>query len=170
MDGNNRNEPRTQFTQFDRQVLGTMHVSLDSAQVEEEKPLRSSGEMLMVALTHPNGGISQQPFTARTDAQAWLNNNRKIRKVFVIISDAEAFRAKPVSSELRLTGHDWDLLIAIGVPCRLSWQDAQHDRLVDLTRKNRAKFRKQFEREVVELMRRTIARTPFVPLLEWLFR
>jgi hypothetical protein len=49
MDGNNRNEPRTQFTQFDRQVLGTMHVSLDSAQVEEEKPLRSSGEMLMVA-------------------------------------------------------------------------------------------------------------------------
>jgi hypothetical protein len=126
--------------------------------------------MLMVALTHPNGGISHQPFTARTDAQAWLNNNRKIRKVFVIISDAEAFRAKPVSSELRLTGHDWDLLVAIGVPCRLSWQDAQHDRLVDLTRKNRAKFRKQFEREVVELMRRTIARTPFVPLLEWLFR
>jgi hypothetical protein len=107
MDGNNRNEPRTQFTQFDRQVLGTIHVSLDSAQVEEEKPLRSSGEMLMVALTHPNGGISHQQFTSRTEAQAWLNNNRKIRKVFVIISDAEAFRAKPVSSELRLTGHDW---------------------------------------------------------------
>jgi hypothetical protein len=87
-----------------------------------------------------------------------------------INSDAEAFRAKPVSSELRLTGHDRDFLMAIGIPCRLSWQDPQHDRLADLTRKNRAKFRKQFEREVVELMRRTIARTPFVPLLEWLFR
>jgi hypothetical protein len=160
-------EPK--FTQFDRQLLRTMHVSLDSAQVEEEKPLRSSGEMLTVALMHPNGGITQQ-FTARTEAQAWLNNNGKIGEVFVIISDAEAFRAKPVSSELRLTGHDRDFLMAIGIPCRFSWQDAQHDRLVDLTRKNRAKLRKQFEREVVELMRRTIARTPFVPLLEWLFR
>ncbi len=46
-------EPK--FTQFDRQLLRTMHVSLDSAQVEEEKPLRSSGEMLTVALMHPNG-------------------------------------------------------------------------------------------------------------------
>jgi hypothetical protein len=161
-------EPK--FTQFDRQVLRTMHVSLDSAQVEEEKPLPSSGEMLTVALMHPNDGITHRQFTARTEAQAWLNNNRKIGEVFVIISDAEAFRAKPVSSKLRLTGHDRDFLMAIGIPCRLSWQDAQHDRLVDLTRKNRAKFRKQFEREVVELMRRTIARTPFVPLLEWLFR
>jgi hypothetical protein len=90
--------------------------------------------------------------------------------VFVIISDAKAFRAKPVSSELRLTGHDRDFLMALGIPCRLSWQDAQHDRLVGLTRENRAKFRKQFEREVVKLMRRTRARTLFVPLLEWLFR
>lgn len=161
-------EPK--FTQFDRQLLRTMHVSLDSAQVEEEKPLRSSGEMLTVALMHPNGGITHHQFTARTEAQAWLNNNRKIGEVFVIISDAEAFRTKPVSSELRLTGHDRDFLMAIGIPCTLSWQDAQHDRLVDLTSENRTKFREQFEREVVELMRRTIARTPFVPLLEWLFR
>jgi hypothetical protein len=56
--------------------------------------------MLTVALMHPNGGITHQQFTARTEAQAWLNNNRKIGEVFVIISDAEAFRAKPVSSEL----------------------------------------------------------------------
>src|SRR5258707_15073743 len=80
--------------------------------------------MLTVALMHPNGGITHHQFTARTEAQAWLNNNRKIGEVFVIISNAEAFPAKPVSSELRLTGHDRDFLMAIGIPCRLSWQDA----------------------------------------------
>jgi hypothetical protein len=39
------------------------------------------------------------------DTQAWLNNNRKIRKVFVIISDAEAFRAKPVSLSTWRSSH-----------------------------------------------------------------
>src|SRR5258708_30699989 len=124
-------EPK--FTQFDRQLLRTMHVSLDSAQVEEEKPLRSSGEMLTVALMHPNGGITHHQFTARTEAQAWLNNNRKIGEVFVIISNAEAFSAKPVSRKRRLTGHDQDFLMAIGITCSVSWQDSQQDLRVDAT-------------------------------------
>src|SRR5258708_17680222 len=123
-------EPK--FTQFDRQLLRTMHVSLDSAQVEEEKPLRSSGEMLTVALMHPNGGITHHQFTARTEAQAWLNNNRKIGQVFVIISNAEAFPSKPGSSDLGLTRHDRAFFIASRFPIRLSWQDGQHDRLVYL--------------------------------------
>src|SRR5260370_27646725 len=77
-------EPK--FTQFDRQALRTMHVSLDSAQVEAEKPLRSRGEMSTVALMHPNARITHHQFTARTEPQAYLHNNCNIGDAFVIIS------------------------------------------------------------------------------------
>src|SRR5260370_235170 len=42
-------EPK--FTQFDRQLLSTMPVSLDPAHAEVDKPLRSNAQLLTPAVT-----------------------------------------------------------------------------------------------------------------------